>query len=73
MTISKIFICLMAFLLLVIAVEFGLIYLADVNATVLQSLKYIVPIAVAAALLLAVIPLRKRKTTKKRGKKHGSS
>lgn len=73
MTIPKIFICLVAFLLLVVAVEFGLIYILDVNATVLQSLKYIVPVAVAVSLLLAVFPLRKRKATRKGRTRHAST
>ena len=61
MTKYRIVVGLMAFLLLVIAVEFILIYVFDVDATILQSLKYIVPIAVAASLLLTLIPRKNKK------------
>ena len=61
MTKYRLIVGLMAFLLLVIAVEFALIYIFDVEATILQSLKYIVPAAVAACLLLIVLPARKAK------------
>lgn len=50
-----------ALLLLVIAVEYALIYFANVKADILQSLKVFVPATVGVALILVLMPSPKSK------------
>jgi hypothetical protein len=60
MIVTKVAGAIVAIVLIVISIEFFLIYVFDVEATILQSLKYLIPIIVAFGILFSFFQYKKK-------------